>query len=442
MRELAKSMLSLSCALPLFGAQQALRFLDGSEEGQSRSVAAFEGLDRAMQREIGGVPPLSRLARSWQSGFSTLRPALVSSDLIHPSSWLRAAAGLARRSADGLRLLPEGNALMALREIQSKAEVFFLVLEVGSLIGVPAAPPFPLLDLVARGYALDPFAALWAIEGLGHDYADSFLKLGAEPRGILAEASPPGLEARSLLMLHAGIGLGFAQRLLDGAERLVFPELRGIVLEVVRLCRDNSRPGYVGAAYESLGLVTRTFHPGLVAAVDGILREAEPEVRACFWHGAGRAIYFLPVNFLPCSAWEIFRMARMEPLDELAVRNAVAGAAWAVTLVCQRDPQIMAELLVGPHGEKLLADSAFANGVAASVMMRQDTTPGASFLARFCEYQPDDRAVARLWEALVRRPCQQALGSWYQVLTRRECLGEIFHEQDLGVLVARLEGVP
>jgi len=353
-----------------------------------------------------------------------------------PDLFARLGADLAERTASGLRIASSPReSLAAAVEIANKGEVYLLVRQVGRLLGVPDGFPLPLLELVARAYGLGPFQALWAVEGLGHDYAVSWFTAGIEPRGILttaprARALPP----ESLLMMHAGIGLGFAERLLEGAGRDTPPEaLRLLVADVLRLCRESSRPGYLGAALESLGLVTGLFHRPLVPGVDRALRDlSETEVLGFYWHGVGRALYFRAVNFLPCSTWPVFDAARRAAPDDAARRNAWAGLAWAITLVNQRQPWILAELLVEPHGEELARDDAFADGVASSIVMRYDSTPGAPFIEPFCAFRPRGPARAHeLWEALVARPCRLALEVYYPALRAEDRLGSIFRYRPL-----------
>lgn len=440
MRDLARSMLGFSLELPLFGARQ-LAALWGPAAERQRASAGLQHVSRTAEAELdGSLRRLAEIGSCIQGGIAQMGPSLLTPELLLPSTWVRLAGDVAVRSTEGLRLLPQGTAALSVRELRSKAEVFCLVLDVSRRIGVPPQPPFPLRELIGRAYALDAFSALWAVEGLGHDYGDIVRAQGVTPHAILREEVTGELPACSLLMLHAGIGLSFAQHGLDGIGRSTPPdELRGLVAEIVRLCRDNSRPGWEGAAFESLGLVTRTFHGDQVQAVDRALRDVAPEILGHYWHGVGRALYFLPINFLPFSNGQVFALARDEAPDEEARRSAVAGAAWASALVGQREPDILAELVVRPYGEELARDGAFANGIASSSMMRFDTTPGAPFLADFYRYQPADPGVARLWEELVRRPTEEALQRFYPVLRERRQLGEMFREQDLAALVARLE---
>jgi len=446
MRELAKSMLGFSMAMPLLGAQQAASALSPAARERRRTAEAFDAVTAAAVLQLGEdswLHQLYQFGNCLQNGLIRMGPSLLTPDLLDPGTWLRVSGEVAQRSAAAGCLLAEDKGGLAWQELRDKAEVFCLVLDIANLIGVPAEPPFRLCELLDRSYGLGPFRALWAVEGLGHEYADSFWKLGIVPSRILSDEGTRELPAKSLLMLHAGIGLSFAQHCLQGVGAgTPETELRSRVSEILRLCRDNSRPGYLGAAYESLGLVARTFHPALVPAVDRAVRDVAPEVLGCYWHGVGRAIFFTAINFLPGSDSFVFTMARREAPDEEARRNAVAGAAWAYALVAQREPRILAELVVRPYGEELVRDGAFANGVASSSIMRQDTTPDAPFLAPFYRYQPDpdDAVLCRLWQRLVQEPCEEALGRVYPFLKRQGRLDEIFRHQDLGVLAARLGG--
>lgn len=360
---------------------------------------------------------------------------LLSPRVLNPSMALNITGNPAGRVIDTLGLLLSGSSLQVTAEqFANKSSIFILVPAVSGLIGVPPAPPLPLQELVARSYALGDFFSLWAIEGLGHDYGDSAWQQGAVPSRILAPEVARTLPEGSLPMLHAGIGLSFAQRLLDDLRwNTPSDELRRKVAEIARLDEDNALPGYVGAAYESLGLVSRTFHPTEVADIDQAVRAVAPEMRGYFWHGVGRAIYFWVFNFLPCSDWEVFRMARREAPDEEARLNAFAGAAWAYALVNQRQPRIMAELLIRPHGEELARDGGFANGIASSMMMRYDTTPDAPFIQPFLQYRPNpgDRRLAELWDHLVRIPAETALREVYPALRQQGRMGEIFEYRDL-----------
>jgi hypothetical protein len=405
--------------------------LDTVSRAASGSLSQDEGI-------LGRLYQLGQCARE---GAVNLLPTLLTPELLYPSTWVEVSVEVAQRALAATGQLVQGQGNLVLEELRAKGEVFCLVLNVASLIGVPSEPPFPLEKLLVHAYGLGPFRALWAVEGLGHDYGDSFWEQGIVPRDILNDERTSRLPARSLTMLNAGIGLSFAQYRLDGASpRTPAAQLAATVLDILRLGRDNARPGYLGAAWESLGLVTRTFHPDLVATVDQVLRATAPEALGYYWHGAGRALYFAPINFLPGSDRFIFDMAIREAPDEPARLNAMAGAAWAYALVAQRNPEILASLVIEPYGDALARTEGFTNGIASSMMMRFDTTPEAPFIESFIRYRPDPRnpRLARLWDRLVRIPAETALAVYYPVIKEHGRLGEIFEYRDLPAFVARL----
>ena len=145
-------------------------------------------------------------------------------------------------------------------------------------------------------------------------------------------------------------------------------------------------------------------------------------------------------NFLPCSDWQVFQMAQREAPDEEARLSAFAGAAWGYALVNQRQPRIMAELLIRQHGDELARDGGFANGIASAMIMRYDTTPDAPFIQSFLRYQPDpaDRRLVALWDWLVRIPGETAINEYHPVLRQQGRIGDVFEYRDLRSHVAQL----
>ncbi len=283
------------------------------------------------------------------------------------------------------------------------------------------------------------YPGLWAVEGLGHDYAVHCWDNGKPVRNLLTDEKTMNLPAKSLTMLHAGIGLAFAEKLL--AKLTPYSSRRetaGILDEFIGLCRENAREGYIGAAYESLGLVTRTWHPQLVGMVDEYLGALSDELLGYFWHGAGRALYFLPLYFVPelLSAWTA---VDEEPPHEIGRRNAVAGLAWATTLVNIRQPEIMLRLL-RQRGEQLSRTDAFANGVASACIVGWDLTDGDVHIESFCQYRPpdSDRELSGEWQKLVINDGCEVLRKFYPALKKHDRIGEVFRYQSLPDLTARL----
>jgi hypothetical protein len=319
---------------------------------------------------------------------------------------------------------------LAWQQLKNNYEVYNLVKHVRELLQIPASGAFPLGELIEKAYALGAYPDLWAVEGLGHDYTLAYWQPPQPLRALLTDARTAVLPDRSLTMMHAGLGLAFAERLLKTVTPYSPPEeLRRVVGAFLTLCRENAREGYVGAAYESLGLVARTWHAQMMGALDHTLRESAPEVAGYFWHGAGRALYFLPLHFVPGlpSAW---RAAATEAPHELARLNLIAGLTWATTLVNLRQPEILAALL-RLRGDELSSDGAFTNGLMSALMMGYDITPGDVYIREFCRYRPAqaDAALAATWRALVADPCVVALERLYPALKQQHRLGELFHYQ-------------
>src|SRR5207244_1117997 len=108
----------------------------------------------------------------------------------------------------------------------------------------------------------------WAIEGLGQNYAEAWLAEGIPVRGLLTAGKAASLPQRSLLMMHAGMGIAFARH----AIAQITPwssdaDFDHALRSFTELVHKNSRFGYAGAALESLGLVTRTWHRQMVEPV-------------------------------------------------------------------------------------------------------------------------------------------------------------------------------
>jgi hypothetical protein len=297
----------------------------------------------------------------------------------------------------------------------------------------------PLAEIVAKGYALGSYPALWAVEGIGHDLVEGKRHRGESLKDLLSSAETSDVPEASLTMLHAGIGLGLAEIALDGlrpdspAEK-IDAALRGFLDD----CRSSSRPGYVGCALESLGLVTRHFYGNsMVLALDARLEGIDPALRAFFWHGVGRAIYFSPENMIPglSSPWPAVSMCERLAPHALAHDNLVAGVAWAMTMVNLRQPSVL-EGFLQKHGVGFGDSDAFINGVMSSMMMRKDTTPDEEQIAALLAYEPasSDARLEALWDRVVRKSVSKALGEHYPAIKQKGRLGEIFRFQSLAEL--------
>src|SRR5579864_8297305 len=152
--------------------------------------------------------------------------------------------------------IPGRSAAIAYRECKNKCKIMMLVQNLQSYVDPEGKTP--LQSIVEKCYALGSFPALWAIEGTGKDLAETAMKRNENPVGILSNATLDDKWDGAWLMLHAGIGLGFAKFYVEKLKGGYTDEdVKRIVRKVVDLNRANSRPGYYGAAIESLGLVSR-----------------------------------------------------------------------------------------------------------------------------------------------------------------------------------------
>ena len=342
--------------------------------------------------------------------------------------------------------IPGRDSGIAWQNATNNSEIMSLVAHVSSILPPPGTQT-PLQELLQKCYDLGPFPALWAIEGLGHYYGDTFYRRNEIPRDLLTDPKLQNLPAKSLTMLHAGIGMAFAKNNLQTiTAKSSASDVRKAVQNIVTLCQNSSRQGYAGAAIESLGLVSRWLHDlPTLKAVDEQLAAIAPDLLGYLWHGAGRAVYFSPQNFIPGihTPWRAVEMCKTEAPHELGRRNMVAGFAWAVTLVNMRYPVIM-ETVLKYHGEEFSRDDAFSNGVMSSIIMRYDITPDDPHIDLFLKYRPagSDAKLVGLWDRLIKEPCDRALRVCYPALKENNRLEEVFHYQDLDALVRSLMEVP
>ncbi len=288
---------------------------------------------------------------------------------------------------------------------------------------------------MAEAYALGPYAD-WAIEGLGHDYA-AWRLTGGATRGILTDGAAASLPAGTLTMMHAGLGLALAERTLPRLTPwCTHRQFEGYLADYAGWCVAHGQAGFRGAAWESLGLVARTWHPGLVPGLAAACEGRDDGVAGFFWHGAGRALYFLPAYIVPVlSPW---RGADREAPHDLARRNLHAGLAWAWTLVNIRHAAILAGL-VDVVDSQLKAE-AIANGITSALVVAIDTTPNDPYVLDLSSRGPAGSARASAaWNALVRPAVAMALNRLHPLLRDRGALDAVFRYAELNSLAGRLE---
>jgi len=446
MLELTKSAMRYSWAISLFGAQQLKNLVtpDNLRHPTRRANAAFYPITQAVEDRLNDSALLFGVFLLGEDA----QRALV--DLTFDSLKLRAftPSYIARLTQDFSIQLKESrrvfssveNVRLGWEELKNNVEVFTLVKNASQLLAIPPSDQdFDLGKAVEAAYALGQFPDLWAVEGLGHDYALRFLGKSKPIRGILTEGQARTLPDKCLTMMHAGMGLAFGSQLMDTITPYSpASEIRAVLQEYVTLVKDNSRKGYEGAAYESLGLVTRFWHSQMVNIVDQHMQDVEPGAVGYFWHGVGRALYFFPTYFVPglLSPWIA---VEQEPPYELAKLNMIAGLAWATTVVDVRQPQIL-ETFLEYYGDIVSKTPAFTNGVMSTLIMGSDITPDDYYIRQFLAHKPAHPQATELWNKLVGYPANDAVHRIYPVLKKHHRLGEVFRYQDLSELVGRLEG--
>ena len=395
----------------------------------NRVGRSFDLVTLAANQQIGeNLLTVFRLADVWQRGVVDLT---FSATALDGAGILHAATELVQPMFAVLDLLAPGSDTEAsAQELANKLELLDLVRNAESWLGLSPRAQTNLARRIERAYGLGPFLALWGVETVGIDYATRQLQGAGLPSRLLRTGEGGEAPPATLTMLHAGMGLGFAQKLFEplgpGASA---GRIRATLEQFVQLCRNNSRPGYGGAALEALGLVIYRFHRALVGAVDTHLSEIQGDLPAYFWHGLGRAVYLSSEYVLPWKRIDWRTVADIAP-HQVGRRNLVAGLAWAITLINMRHPRVL-ESLLRHHGAALTDDDAFANGVASSLLVRYDTTPDAVFLATFCQYGQSlrDPRLAALWTNEVERLCRQAIIHLHPRLQREQRFEKVFRYQ-------------
>lgn len=299
-----------------------------------------------------------------------------------------------------------------------------------------------LAALVAEVYQRDPRHTAFLLERLCFDFVRGQWRAGQEPRQLLAGGAAGELPEQSLILLHAGLGMALTKLLLrpllPGSPAAAFDRALD---RFAALVEANARPEYAPVACESLGVIVRLFLPRLHGGVEARLRARDGRLAAYYWHGAGRAIYFLPGLFYPFpgAARRGLEICRREPRESRHRLDALAGYGFASTMVNLRDPELVARLL--PHLEPGEA-AALASGVAGALLTRHHTCPDdpavRAFLRPIAEPRPraTDGRPTELWESAVRAPCVAVLERAYPLLRARGELAALARHLPLDSLVA------
>ncbi len=296
----------------------------------------------------------------------------------------------------------------------------------------------PLAVLVERTFGLPLSTRLWALEGLGYGHAEGRAAAGAEALGWPA-ADSSSLPAASLIALHCGMGLSLARRRLAASAGAPAAELRRALAAYVTDCRRLAWPGHAAALLEALGFIARLRFARRAGEVARELARLDEEAHACFWHGRGRALYFLPRHAPPwpgAPRWLLATMAREAPPGECR-ENVLAGLAWAVTLINLRHPQVLEEFLTG-QALGAAAAPGLAHGIGSSILVWHDCAPDEPCLASWRRYRPppEGGGAIGLWEREVSGPAEAAIARDADRPGRTPDVGDLFRVRSQPVAAA------
>lgn len=363
---------------------------------------------------------------------------------LSPSYWVKATDHLvtqAKLAADAT--IGSQEALHG-KQAKNTRYVFTLVRNNPEKIGIPKTGEFDLAEFMDKAYGVGDFESIWTVEGLGHVYSQRTWHLkwdcSEDAHGILVDGQAATMPDSSLTMMHAGLGLCVAESLmkqLTPASKT--KETERVLRTFIKLCENNSRPGYVGCALESLGLVTRCFNFPMVDKVQKALADIDETAWEFFWRGAGRALYFSPGHMMQ-PLYSPWIAAETEAPNDRALNILKAGISWPTNIVNMRHPEIFEDLIKRRGADEEEAGT-IAHGVGASTTMAMDIKPNHPLVKEYLEYVPasTDPEVIRLWAKLVHDPVYKAVHRFQPVLKKHNMMDQVFRFQDLDALVNRLD---
>ena len=336
---------------------------------------------------------------------------------------MRLLLATAEESADGAALLSSDRDMRGVwLELRNKVEAFRAFEHVDILLGA-AVNDHSLEELVRRAARLPPPSSVWAAEGLGYHVTAASLRSG--PPGNLLAGCDRVLPSWSLIPLHAGMGSALAACVLEEgvAQRAPLDEA---MARFARWCGANAQPGYADIAIEALGFVGRGMYEDTVPQLDRLVRAVRPDMSRLLWHGIGRAAYFAPSAALPLadtrrrSLQDLVTAARQDS-DRM---NAIAGFAWATTLVNLRDLEVLESCAV--DAMRLGLEVPFARGIHDALEVWRRCAPGDESLSAFRSHAPVAPDRREAWRRLMRAAAPRAVRS----------AGELFQVRDDGATYA------
>ena len=202
------------------------------------------------------------------------------------------ALGLMQQSAQLMSFFLPGHAM---QEAQNKLEAFRLFAYVDQELELTEDQLEPVDALARRALALSNYQKIWALEGVAHHYTSAASVKGP----VTALLMDPVLPDCAMVSMNAGMGTALAGKALSGLDdRPSKAAMRNSLERFFDICRANARAGWYENAIEPMGLAVRTLRPHLLAQASDAIGEIDVDARRLFWHGVGRSLYFVPMNFI------------------------------------------------------------------------------------------------------------------------------------------------
>jgi hypothetical protein len=316
----------------------------------------------------------------------------------------------------------------AMQEAQNKLEAFRLFAYADQELHFSEDRLEPVDALALRALALSNYQKIWALEGVAHHYTSAASAKGPVT-GLLLN---PALPDCAMVSMHAGMGTSFAGTVLAELDgRPSKPRLRDALERFFDLCRANARPNWYQNAIEPMGLAVRTLHPHLLAQVSDAIGEIDGDALRLYWHGVGRSLYFVPMNFVTFGGSHERALhaaiAEAPALEER--RNAIAGLVWAVTLVNIRHPAVLRNLLRACDAIRM--PGAVKNGVVSALMIWKYMVPeDREFLPAYLRVAAGTGRDAELWDDFVVAPFKHAFAEVFPGLVEQGRMATVFQYRE------------
>src|SRR6266571_4686427 len=433
MRELASSVISYTLANVLYTGQQVAKFsgvseslvkpknppAPGSTGEDPKTISAYLYKKTKETAEKFGDPAAVAFIAGdeYQSKALGFVFDLFSASSLSPAYWSKIVGRLASQGKMAVEAL--GDQTLFAKQAKNTSYIFALVRNNPEKLGIPKSGAFDLAHFMDKAYGIGDFENIWSVEGLGHVYSQRTWSGREDAEGILIEGQAAHMPEKSLTMMHAGLGLCLAESLMKQlTPDSSVSETERVLKTFIKLCKNNSRQGYVGCALESLGLVTRCFNYPMVDLVQRVLADVDETAWEFFWRGAGRALYFSPGHMVQplFSPWIA---AEQEAPNDRAHKILRAGITWPTNIVNMRQPEIF-EDLIKRRGSMEENEGTIRHGVAASTTMAMDITPNHPVVKSYLEYKPksSDPKVIALWDKLVHEPVYRAVNRYQPILKK------------------------